>query len=111
MVQMLEEGTKEHILDRQDFEGKDILIVDDICVKGGTFKGLAKLLKKSYCGKLYLAVSHMTVQQLGTDPVTHYFDKVFTTNSKYDTYYWVNDKAHFNTNTIPENLEVIKQFK
>ena len=75
------------VVDRQDFEGKDILIVDDICVYGGTFKGLAKLLRERNCGKLYLAVSHMTVQDLGEDPVTDYFDMVFTTNSKYDEYY------------------------
>jgi len=70
-----------------DFEGKDILIIDDICVYGGTFKGLSKLLKERNCGKLYLAVSHMTVQNLGEDPVTNYFDKVFTTNSKHDEYF------------------------
>ena len=29
-----------------DFEGKDVLIIDDICVYGGTFKGLSKLLKE-----------------------------------------------------------------
>lgn len=86
-----------------DFEGKDILIVDDICVYGGTFKGLSKLLKERNCGKLYLAVSHMTVQNLGQDPLTNYFDKVFTTNSKYDEYYGYDD-------FIPKNLEIIKLF-
>jgi ribose-phosphate pyrophosphokinase len=73
-------------IDKQDFNGRDILIIDDICIYGGTFKGLSKLLKECNCGKLYLAVSHMTVQHLGEDPVTNYFDKVFTTNSKYDSY-------------------------
>ena len=29
-------------VDREDFGGKDILIIDDICVYGGTFKGLSK---------------------------------------------------------------------
>ena len=74
------------LVDRQDFGGKDILIVDDLCVYGGTFKGLAKMLRERNCGKLYLAVSHMTVQDLGNDPVTDYFDGVYTTNSKYDIY-------------------------
>jgi len=86
-----------------DFEGKDILLIDDICVYGGTFKGLSKLLKERNCGKLYLAVSHMTVQNLGQDPVTNYFDKVFCTNSKYDEYYGYDD-------FIPKNLEIIKLF-
>jgi ribose-phosphate pyrophosphokinase len=82
-----EEGHSKLIqnIDRPDFGGKDILIVDDICVFGGTFKGLSKLLKQKNCGKLYLAVSHLTVNDLGNDPVTNYFDKVFTTNSKFDS--------------------------
>lgn len=99
------DGLKQ-LVDRQDFGGKDILIVDDISVYGGTFKGLSKLLKQRNCGKLYLAVSHMTVQNLGEDPVTNYFDKVFTTNSKFDEYNW--GRAIGNGN--PKNLEIIKLF-
>jgi ribose-phosphate pyrophosphokinase len=91
-------------VDREDFQGKDILIVDDICVYGGTFKGLSKLIKSKNCGKLYLSVSHMTVQNLGENPVTNYFDKVFTTNSKYDNYFDVDGNQ-------PENLDIIKSFK
>lgn len=100
-------------IDRQDFEGKDILIVDDISVKGGTFKGLSKILKERNCGKLYLAVSHITVEDLGQDPVTNYFDKVFTTNSKYGKYH--TEDGTFNRYgdanfTYPENLEIINLF-
>lgn len=109
------------IVDRKDFGGKDILIIDDICIYGGTFKGLAKLLKERNCGKLYLAVSHMTVQTLGQDPVTNYFDKVFTTDSKFTEYYILKDTAkisydsenieHFEFNIDnPTNLEIIKMF-
>jgi ribose-phosphate pyrophosphokinase len=90
-----------------DFNGKDILIVDDICIYGGTFKGLAKILKERNCGKLYLAVSHMTVQDLGEDPVTNYFDKVFTTNSKYDNYFVKDSVAG---GKQPENLTIIEMF-
>lgn len=97
------DGKLTQLVDRTNFEGKDILIIDDICVYGGTFKGLSKLLKERNCGKLYLAVSHMTVQNLGQDPLTNYFDKVFTTNSKYDEYYGYDD-------FIPKNLEIIKLF-
>lgn len=95
------DGMKQ-LVDREDFQGKDILIIDDICVYGGTFKGLSKLLRERNCGKLYLAVSHMTVQNLGEDPVTNYFDKVFTTNSKFDEY-----NSNF---THIRNLEVINLF-
>lgn len=97
-------------IDRQDFFGKDILIVDDICVYGGTFKGLSKLLKERNCGKLYLAVSHMTVEDLGEDPVTNYFDKVFTTNSKGYTY---TEKRKFKQEVfgqVPRNLKIAKLF-
>lgn len=91
------------IVDREDFGGKDILIVDDLCIYGGTFKGLAKLLKERNCGNLYLAVSHLTVESLGQDPVTDYFTKVFTTNSKFDVYYGRDDFE-------PKNIEVIDLF-
>ena len=96
----------------KDFENKDILIIDDLCSYGGTFKGLSKMLRERNVGKLYLAVSHMTVQDLGEDPVTNYFNKVFTTNSKYDNY-----KVNYNNTskgTIddlqPRNLEIIQMF-
>lgn len=97
----------EQRIDRTNFNGKDILIIDDICIYGGTFKGLAKLLRERNCGKLYLAVSHMTVQDLGEDPVTKYFDKVFTTNSKYDNYFVKDSEAG---GKQPNNLEIIKMF-
>lgn len=41
-----------------DLDGKDCLIVDDICDGGGTFIGLAQELKKAGAGDLYLAVTH-----------------------------------------------------
>ena len=91
------------LISQSDFGGKDILLVDDLCIYGGTFKGLAKLLRERNCGKLYLAVSHMTVQNLGNDPVTNYFDQIFTTNSKFDDYF-------SNINFHPDNLNVLKMF-
>lgn len=102
------ESSLSQFVDRLDFGGKDILIVDDISVYGGTFKGLSKILKERNCGKLYLAVSHMTVQNLGKDPVTNYFDKVFTTNSKFDHYWEVIDE--YGCKAQPKNLEVVKLF-
>lgn len=95
------------LIDRKNFGGKDILIIDDISVYGGTFKGLSNILRERNCGKLYLAVSHMTIQNLSKDPVTDYFDKVFTTNSKYNEYYY--HVAGMATET-PRNLNVIKIF-
>ena len=55
----------------------------------------------------------MTVQNLGEDPVTNYFDKVFTTNSKYD-WYWNNTNESIDLfadrSKQPSNLEIIKLF-
>ena len=93
-------------IDRDDFQGKDVMIIDDMSLYGGTFKGLSKMLKGKNCGKLYLAVSHMTIQDLGIDPVTDYFDKVFTTNSKFDEYDW----GTLIGNGNPNNLNIIKMF-
>ena len=96
------------IVDKEDFEGKDVVIVDDICVYGGTFKGLSKLLRERNVGKLYLAVSHITIQNhKGKDTVFDYFDKVFTTNSKFNNY-WV--ETFGGQPKQPENLEIIKLF-
>lgn len=93
-------------VDRQDFGGKDILIIDDLMVGGKTFLGLYDLLKERNVGKIYLAVSHITVENLGTDAVTNYFDKVFTTNSKFDKY-WDNTDRGF---SIEKNLKIISLF-
>lgn len=93
---------------RSDFEGKDVLIIDDICVYGGTFKGLSTLLRQRNVGKLYLAVSHMTIQAFkDKDHVFKYFDKVYTTNSKFDQYYV---PCRYNEPCVPANLEIIKMF-
>lgn len=69
------------VINKQDFQGRDILIIDDICVYGGTFIGLANLLKEKNIGKLYLAVSHITIGNPNTE-LYSLFDRIFTTNSK-----------------------------
>ncbi len=62
-----------------DLQGKNCLIVDDICDGGGTFIGLAQELKNKNAGKLYLAVSHGIFSK-GFDNLKC-FEKIFTTNS------------------------------
>jgi len=104
------EGGKSKLIqeiNKTDFEGRDIMIIDDICVYGGTFKGLSKMLRERNCGKLYLAVSHITIQHHPQDSVFEYFDKVFCTNSKYDEYTAENNSREM---LIPENLEIIRLF-
>lgn len=94
-------------IDRQDFGGKDILIIDDICVYGGTFVGLANMLRERNCGKLYLAVSHMTVESPNKD-LFKLFDKVFTTSSKNISYLIKNDVHDTIFGIVPTNLIIIK---
>lgn len=90
------------LIDKDDFNKKDILLVDDICVYGGTFIGLSKLLKERNVGKLYLAVSHLTVDRPNSD-LFKVFDKVFTTDSKGLQY--VNEFSN-----QPNNLTIFKYF-
>lgn len=44
--------------DIENFNGEDLVIVDDICDGGGTFILLANELRKRNCGKIILVVSH-----------------------------------------------------
>lgn len=89
-----------------NFQGKDILIVDDLCVNGGTFIGLSKLLREKNCGKLYLAISHITVQYPNPE-LFKSFDHIFTTDSK-GLDYMVEGRGHDSMfGYKPENLTVI----
>lgn len=88
------------VIDCNDFGGKDILILDDLCVKGGTFIGLAKMLRERNVGKLYLAVSHITIED-PNEELEKYYDKIFTTNSKYDYY-------NLNNIIITDIIDILK---
>jgi ribose-phosphate pyrophosphokinase len=63
-----------------NLEGKDLLIVDDICDGGGTFIGLAEELKNKNAGSLYLAVSHGIFNK-GVVVLNQSFTKIYTTDS------------------------------
>lgn len=63
-------------------KGSTILIVDDICSRGGTFYHSAKALKKLGADKVYLYVSHCENSIFeGEILTTDLIDKVYTTNS------------------------------
>lgn len=62
--------------------GSNILIVDDICSRGGTFYHSAEALKKLGAAKIYLYVSHCENTILEGEVLTSgLIEKVFTTNS------------------------------
>lgn len=68
--------------DREDYQGKDVIIVDDICDGGGTFVLLAKELKKRNAGKINLCVSHGIFSR-GLEALEG-IDHIYTTESMCD---------------------------
>ena len=68
-----------------DLKGKTVLIVDDICSKGGTFFHSAKKLKELGVGDIYLYVTHCENTILEGEVLTSgLIKKVFTTNSLFN---------------------------
>ena len=61
-------------------EGKNCLIVDDICDGGRTFTDLAKKLNDKGAKELYLFVSHGIFSK-GYDELLGHFNVIGTTNS------------------------------
>ena len=63
-------------------EGSKVLIIDDICSRGGTFFHSAKALKALGAGEIYLYVSHCENTILeGEIPATDWITRVYTTDS------------------------------
>ncbi len=63
-----------------DLKGAPCLIVDDICDGGGTFMGLAEVLKAKNSGDLFLVVSHGIFSKEFNE-LSKYFKKIYTTDS------------------------------
>jgi ribose-phosphate pyrophosphokinase len=63
-----------------DLQGRDCLIVDDICDGGGTFLGLAQELKKKNAGNLYLAISHGIFNK-GFKSLEEFYSRIYVTDS------------------------------
>lgn len=79
----------------EDFEGKNLFVLDDICDGGRTFIELSALLR-SKAKSLELAVTHGIFSK-GVKVVADCYDRVYTTNSyhgevsedmKYNNVYW-----------------------
>ena len=70
------------INDPEVVNGKDVLIVDDICSRGGTFYHSAKALKEAGAKNIYLYVTHCENTILEGELLTSgLIKKVYTTNS------------------------------
>lgn len=71
--------THTHV-DCDDLNGRNVLIVDDICDGGRTFIELAKVLKAKGAGKVGLYVTHGIFSK-GIEALYGYIDIVYTTDS------------------------------
>lgn len=60
------------------FNGKNCIIIDDICDGGATFIEIAKILKEK-CNKLYLCVTHGIFSK-GFNELDKYFDEIYCSN-------------------------------
>jgi len=62
--------------------GSTVVIIDDLCSKGGTFIGAAKALKAAGAGDIFLIVGHCeNTIHTGDIFKTNLINKVYTTNS------------------------------
>ncbi len=81
-VRTLANGNIEHLsFDVQSFEGKDAVIIDDICDGGATFIALATELKKRDAGKVHLIVSHGIFSRGVNNLLNSGVDTITTTDS------------------------------
>lgn len=88
--------------------GNNILIIDDISSRGGTFYHSAKKLKELGANKIYLYVSHCEETILDGEVFTSgLIEKVFTTDSIFT------DKAYNRAKElgIADKIEVLKYEK
>lgn len=70
------------VITSEPLEGKDVLIIDDICSRGGTFYHSAKKLKEMGVNKIYLYITHCENTILEGELLTSgLIEKIYTTNS------------------------------
>jgi ribose-phosphate pyrophosphokinase len=63
-----------------NFAGETCVIIDDICDGGGTFLGLAKVLKEAGAGQLLLGVTHGLFTK-GLGELNSQFDIIYSLNT------------------------------
>lgn len=70
------------IVNKEAVEGKKVLIIDDICSRGGTFYFSAKALKECGAGDIALYITHCENTILDGDLIkSDYLKKIYTTDS------------------------------
>lgn len=97
-VRNIDTGKIESIIieNSDDYVGKPILVIDDLCDAGGTFIGIAEAIRSfAPDAKLNISVFHM-VNRKGIENLSKTYDEVIFTNSYKD---WDN---------LPNNCQMIK---
>lgn len=83
------------IINSENVKGKDVLIIDDICSRGGTFLHSAKALKKAGAKNIYLYITHaentMVEGEMYNDP--NLIKHIFTSGSIFNKELDVLDKV------------------
>lgn len=70
------------LMNKELVKGRDVLIIDDICSRGGTFYYTAKALKEAGVNNIYLYVTHCEKTVLNGDLIKSGLVKeIFTTDS------------------------------
>ncbi len=70
------------IFNKELVNGKDVLIIDDICSRGGTFYHSAKALKEAGAKKIFLCVTHCEDTMLDGEMYrSGLIDRIYTTES------------------------------
>ena len=70
------------VMNKEIVEGKNVLIIDDICSKGGTFYYAAKALKELGAHSIYLYVTHCEKTIIsGNIYYGNEIEQIFTTDS------------------------------
>ena len=91
----------ETIIYHDNFEGRDVIIIDDLIDAGGTFLGLAKVCKEKNCGKFILYCTHGIFSKGTKYLFENGLDEIFSTNSFWDV--WPAGVDNVNTFNV-ENL-------
>lgn len=69
------------IANPEDYQGRDIMVIDDLCDAGGTFLGIEKAIHNlNEWAKLHISVFHM-VNRTGIDRLSKAYETVTFTNS------------------------------
>ena len=84
------------IINAEAIKGKNVLIVDDICSRGGTFYHSAKALKEAGAARISLYVTHLEKTVLDGELFTSgLIEAIYTTDSIAGN--WINSVEDINT--------------